>query len=55
MHKESYETYGVRRVKAQLEKDGIKWEENRAARLMRENGIYNAGKVPSGTGLDTSV
>lgn len=41
VHKESYETYGIRRVKAQLEKDGIKCGKNRVARLMRENGIYS--------------
>lgn len=41
IHEESRETYGIRRVKAQLEKDGIQCSRKRVARLMRENNIYS--------------
>lgn len=41
IHKQSYGTYGVRRIKAQLDKEGIVCGKNRVARLMRENGIYS--------------
>lgn len=41
IHKDSYETYGIRRVKAQLNRDGIRCGKNRVARLMRQNGIYS--------------
>jgi len=41
VHKESYETYGIRRVKARLEKENIICGKNRVARLMRENGIFS--------------
>jgi putative transposase len=40
VHKESHETYGVRRVTAQLKKEGIYCGKTRAGRLMRENKIY---------------
>jgi len=41
IHKKSYETYGIRRTKAQLNKEGIICGKNRVAKLMRENGIYS--------------
>ena len=41
IHEESYETYGIRRIKNQLNKDGIKCGNRRVARLMHENGIYS--------------
>lgn len=40
VHKESHKTYGVRRVTAQLNKDGISCGETRVGRLMKENNIY---------------
>lgn len=39
VHKGSDGTYGARRVKAQLKKDGIVCEKNRISRLMNENNI----------------
>ncbi len=39
VYHQSYETYGARRIKARLEKEGIKCGKNRVSRLMRENGI----------------
>jgi putative transposase len=41
IHKESYKTYGIRRIKAKLNKEGIPCGKNRIARLMRENGIFS--------------
>lgn len=41
IHKESFGTYGIRRMTDQLNKDGITCGKNRVARLMRENGIYS--------------
>ncbi|RKD21950.1 putative transposase [Caminicella sporogenes DSM 14501] len=40
VHKESRETYGIRRVTAQLNKEGISCGRNKVQRLMRENNIY---------------
>ena len=41
IHKESYKTYGIRRIKAKLNKESIFCGKNRIARLMRENGIFS--------------
>src|SRR5665648_136290 len=41
IHKESYKTYGIRRIKAKLNKEGISCGKNRIARLMRENGVFS--------------
>ncbi len=41
IHKESYRTYGIRRIKAKLNKEGFSCGKNRRARLMRENGIFS--------------
>jgi len=41
IHKKSYKTYGIRRMKAKLNKEGISCGKNRIARLMRENGIFS--------------
>ena len=41
IHKETVETYGIRRMTDQLNKEGIKCGKNRVARLMRDNGIYS--------------
>lgn len=41
VHKESYETYGARRVAAQLKKDGVACGKNRVSRLMNENNIFS--------------
>ena len=41
IHKESYKTYGIRRLKAKLNKESIFCGKNRIARLMRENGIFS--------------
>lgn len=41
VHKNSRETYGIRRITAQLKKDKIPCGRNRVARLMRENHIYS--------------
>ena len=41
IHKESYKTYGIRRIKAKLNKEGISCGKNRVARLMRENSIFS--------------
>ena len=38
-HKESYQTYGYRRIHADLRDDGIQVGARRVRRLMRENGI----------------
>lgn len=40
VHKESRETYGVRRITAQLNRDGIECGRNRVQRLMQKNNIY---------------
>jgi len=40
IHRESYSTYGIRRIKAKLNKS-ISCGKNKIARLMRENGIYS--------------
>jgi len=40
VHKESYRTYGVRRITAQLNKEGTFCGETRVRRLMKENNIY---------------
>ena len=40
IHRESHETYGVRRVTAQLNKEGVSCGKTRVGRLMRENNIY---------------
>lgn len=40
VHKDSRETYGIRRITAQLNKDGIACGRNKVKRLMRENNIY---------------
>ncbi|HZK11029.1 MAG TPA: IS3 family transposase [Atribacterota bacterium] len=42
IHKKSYKTYGIRRIKAKLNKEGISCGKNRVARLMRESGIFAA-------------
>lgn len=39
IHKESYGTYGARRVKAQLNAYGIECGKNRVSKLMKENNI----------------
>lgn len=39
VHQESGCTYGVRRIKAQLDKDGIRCGKNRISRLMKENNV----------------
>lgn len=39
VHKDSYGTYGTRRIKEQLKKDGICCGKNRISRLMNENNI----------------
>jgi putative transposase len=39
IHKASYGTYGSRRIKEQLKKDGIRCGKNRISRLMNENNI----------------
>lgn len=39
IHKESYGTYGARRVKAQLNAEGIECGKNRVSKLMKENNI----------------
>lgn len=41
VHKESYGTYGARRIKEQLNKDGINCGKNRISRLMNENNIHS--------------
>ena len=41
IHKESYKTYGIRRIKVKLNKEGISCGKNRVARLMRKNGIFS--------------
>jgi putative transposase len=41
IYKESYETYGQRRIKLQLNKDGIICSKRRVKRLMNENGIVS--------------
>lgn len=41
VHEESNKTYGARRVKAQLEKEGINCGKNRVSRLMNENNIHS--------------
>lgn len=44
IHKESHQTYGFRRVKAQLDRDKIKCGKNRVRRIMRQNNIYCKSK-----------
>lgn len=39
VHKESYGTYGARRIKAQLDSDGIKCGKNKISKLMKNNNI----------------
>ncbi len=39
VHKQSSETYGARRITAQLKKDGVTCGKNRVSRLMKENNI----------------
>lgn len=39
IHKESYGTYGARRVKAQLNAEGIECGKNKVSKLMKENNI----------------
>lgn len=41
IHKKSRETYGIRRITAQLKKERISCGKNRVSRLMRENHIYS--------------
>ncbi|KNY27904.1 Integrase catalytic region [Pseudobacteroides cellulosolvens ATCC 35603 = DSM 2933] len=41
IHKESYETYGQKRIKIQLNKEGILCSKRRIKRLMNENGIVS--------------
>jgi putative transposase len=45
MHKESYNSYGQRRIKLQLNKDGITCSRRRVKRIMDENGIHSKYKV----------
>jgi putative transposase len=40
IHKESYNTYGQRRIKAKLEQEGQRVSRSRIGRIMDENGIY---------------
>lgn len=39
VHKESYGTYGARRIKEQLNADGIECGKNKVSKLMKENNI----------------
>lgn len=39
VHKESGCIYGVRRIKAQLDKEGIRCGKNRISRLMKQNNV----------------
>ena len=39
IHKESYGTYGARRIKAQLDADGTECGKNKVSKLMKENNI----------------
>lgn len=39
IHKESYGTYGARRIKSQLNADGIDCGKNKVSKLMKENNI----------------
>lgn len=41
IHKDSYQTYGQRRIKLQLKKDGIVCSKRRVKRIMNENGIFS--------------
>ncbi len=41
IHRESYNSYGVRRIKKQMADDGIECGKNRVSRLMKENGIVS--------------
>lgn len=41
IHKECYQTYGSRRMKAQLNIDGFSCSKDRVRRLMNENGIFS--------------
>jgi putative transposase len=45
IHENSYRTYGQRRIKVQLQKDGITCCQKRVKRLMDENGIFSKHKV----------
>jgi putative transposase len=45
IHKESYNSYGQRRIKLQLNKDGITCSRRRVKRIMDENGIHSKHKV----------
>lgn len=39
IHKDSYCTYGARRIKAKLNSEGINCGKNKVSRLMKENNI----------------
>lgn len=41
IHKESYCTYGARRIKAQLNLEGISCRKNKISKLMKENNIFS--------------
>lgn len=41
IHKESYETYGQRRIRAKLSQEGIKCSCKRIGRIMEQSGIYS--------------
>lgn len=47
IHRESGNTYGIRRIKAQLDKDGFNCGKNRVSRLMKENNIESKLKRKS--------
>lgn len=40
VHKESYCTYGARRIKAQLNSDGIECSKNKISKLMKKKTSY---------------
>jgi putative transposase len=41
IHKESYNTYGVRRIKAKLDSEGFYCGKNKVSRLMKKHGIHS--------------
>jgi len=45
IHKESYGTYGQRRIKIKLNKEGIICSKKRVKRIMDENGIFSKHKI----------